>query len=180
MKDFFGENHNLDEKSMESLITALERENLPGFDYLEFKQALARLGSLNMEESLIFKSAFATASTIGVTKDKLLKTAGHYKNVLAKEKKSFDAAMNKQVKAKVEGKRKEVEALKKKLALYEAKINELEQLKVKATKTINTADETIKNAQDGIDKVKTRFETTLKALLNQIDKDIEDIGKYLS
>lgn len=179
MKDFFGENHNLDEKSMESLVTALERENLPGFDYLEFKQALARLSSLNMEESLIFKSAFATASTIGVTKEKLLKTATHYKNVLAKEKKSFDAAMNKQVKAKVDGKRREVEVLKKKLAQYEAKIKELEQFKIKATETINTADETIKNAQTGIDNVKTRFESTLKALLSQIDKDIQNIGNYL-
>ncbi len=179
MKDFFGENHNLDEKSMESLVTALERENLPGFDYLEFKQALARLGNLGMEEEMVFKSAFATASTIGVTKEKLLKTATHYKNVLAKEKKSFDAAMNKQVKAKVDGKRKEVEMLKKKLAQYEAKIKELETLKKRATETINTADETIQNAQTGIDKVKTRFESTLKALLNQIDKDIEDISTYL-
>lgn len=179
MKDFFGENHNLDEKSMESLVTALERENLPGFDYLEFKQALARLGSLGMEEAMVFKSAFATASTIGVTKEKLLKTASHYKNVLAKEKKSFDSAMNKQVKAKVDGKRKEVELLKKKLAQYEAKITELEQLKERATETIDTADATIENAQAGIDKVKTRFEATLKALINQIDKDIEDIGTYL-
>jgi len=179
MKDFFGENHNLDEKSMESLVTALERENLPGFDYLEFKQALARLGNLGMEEEMVFKSAFATASTIGVTKEKLLKTATHYKNVLAKEKKSFDTAMNKQVKAKVDGKRKEVEMLKKKLAQYEAKIKELETLKTRAIETINTADETIQNAQAGIDKVKTRFESTLKALLNQIDKDIENIGTYL-
>lgn len=179
MKDFFGENHGLDERSMESLVTALERDNLPGFDYLEFKQALGRLQSLDMDESMVFKSAFATASTIGVTKDKLLKTASHYKQVLAKEKKSFDKAMSNQVKAKVDGKRREVESLKKKLAQYEAKIAELNQLRDQATKTIDEADATIATAQEGINEVKNRFESTLKALLNQIDKDIEDIDTYL-
>lgn len=179
MKDFFGENHGLDERSMESLVTALERDNLPGFDYLEFKQALGRLQSLDMDESTVFKSAFATASTIGVTKDKLLKTANHYKQVLAKEKKSFDKAMSNQVKAKVDGKRREVESLKKKLAQYEAKIAELNELKDQATKTIDEADATIETAQEGINEVKNRFESTLKALLNQIDKDIKDIDAYL-
>lgn len=179
MKDFFGEHHGLDERSMESLVTALERENLPGFDYLEFKQALARLQTLDMDEGMVFKSAFATASTIGVTKEKLLKTAQHYKQVLSKEKKSFDAAMNKQVKAKIDGKRREVEMLKKKLSEYEAKIEELEKRRAQATQTIEQADETIQNAQNGIDEVKTRFETTLTALVNQIDKDIADIDMYL-
>ena len=75
MKDIFGTHHGLDERSMESLVGALERENLPGFDYLEFKQALERLQAMDMAEETAFKSAFATASTMGLTKDKLLKTA---------------------------------------------------------------------------------------------------------
>lgn len=179
MKNMFGTHHGLDERSMESLVAALERENLPGFDYLEFKQALERLQALNMAEDVVFKSAFATASTMGVTKDKLVKTAGHYKQVLAREKKSFDNALAKQVDAKVKGKRKEVETLRKKLTQYEAKIKELENLKAAAEKTIAEADETIKAAQDSINDVHNRFEVTLNALVNQIDKDIDDINTYL-
>ena len=179
MKDMFGTHHGLDERSMESLLEALERENLPGFDYLEFKQALQRLQDLNMEEEVAFKSAFATASTMGVTKEKLLKTAGHYKQVLAREKKSFDAALEKQVKAKVDGKRKEVALLQKKLSEYEAKIQELQERKAAAEKTIAEADATIQSAQDSINDVHQRFEATLQALVNQIDKDVEDINAYL-
>ncbi len=179
MKDIFGSHHGLDERSMESLVGALERENLPGFDYLEFKQALERLQAMNMEEEVAFKSAFATASTMGLTKDKLLKTASHYKKVLDKEQKSFESALQKQIKAKVDGKRKEVETLRKKLASYEAKIKELEQLKASATKTISEADQTIQAAQDSINEVHQRFEVTLQALHNQIDKDITDIDRFL-
>lgn len=179
MKDFFGTHHGLDERSMESLVGALERENLPGFDYLEFKQSLGRLQALNMEQEVAFKSAYATASTMGLTKEKLIKTADHYKQVLDKEKKSFDNALANQVKAKVEGKRKEVITLRKRLGEYEAKITELERLKASAEKTISEADETIQTAQDTINDVHDRFEATMKALLNQIDKDIEDINRYL-
>jgi len=32
----FGENHLLDEKSVAFLTNALEKNNLPGFDYIEF------------------------------------------------------------------------------------------------------------------------------------------------
>jgi hypothetical protein len=179
MKDFFGAHHGLDERSMESLVAALERENLPGFDYLEFKQSLGRLQSLNMEEEVAFKSAFVTASTMGLTKEKLLKTADHYKEVLLREKKSFDAALANQVKAKVDGKRREVEILQKKVVEYEAKILEFQQKKAEAEKIIAEADESIITAQNSINDVHERFEATLKSLLNQINTDLEDINRYL-
>lgn len=179
MKDIFGTHHGLDERSMESLVGALERENLPGFDYLEFKQSLERLQALNMEQEVAYKSAFATASTMGLTKEKLIKTASHYKQVLDKEKKIFDNALGKQVEAKVDGKRKEVEMLRKKLGQYDAKIKELESLKAAAEKTIAEADDTIQAAQESINDVNQRFEATLNALLNQIDSDVEDINRYL-
>jgi chromosome segregation ATPase len=179
MKDFFGAHHGLDERSMESLVGALERENLPGFDYLEFKQSLERLQELNIEEEVAYKSAFATASTMGLTKDKLLKTAAHYKKVLDKEQVSFDAALNNQIKAKVDGKRKEVATLRKRLTDYEAKIQELQKLKSAAEKTISEADATIAAAQESINDVHQRFEATLKALQNQIDQDVTDIERFL-
>lgn len=179
MKEFFGAHHGLDERSMESLLTALERENLPGFDYLEFKQALSRLQEMDIEESVAFKSAFATASTMGLTKEKLLKTASHYKNVLAKEKSHFDDALQKQMTQRVEGKRKEVATLRKKVEEYRAKIKQLEAQIEKSEQTIASADQDIQAAQDSIEGVRAKFEHTLQALLNQIEKDIEDINTHL-
>ena len=75
LKNIFGNDHGLDEKSVDYLTSALAKNNLPGFDYLEFKQSLAALADLGMDEPTAIKSAFATASTVGLTKDKLVKTA---------------------------------------------------------------------------------------------------------
>lgn len=179
MKDIFGAHHGLDERSMDSLVGALERENLPGFDYIEFKQALERLQEMGMDEETSFKSAYATASTMGLTKDKLLKTAQHYKGILDKEAQNFDRALQNQVKLKVEGKRKEVQNLRKKVVEYEAKIKQLEELRTKAQQTIDEADAKIAEAQQGIDDVHDRFEATLRAIQNQIDRDLEDINRFL-
>jgi hypothetical protein len=98
LKAIFGNHHGLDEKSIEYLTKALEKKNLPGLDYLEFKQSLGALLDMDMEETMAFKSAFATSATMGLTKEKLRKTAEHYKNVLTEEKEQFDAALEKQVK----------------------------------------------------------------------------------
>lgn len=179
MKNMFGEHHGLDERSMDSLLQSLEKENLPGFDYLEFKQALSRLQEMGMEESVAYKSAFATASTMGLTKEKLLKTAAHYKQVLAREKSSFDNALKKQMKDRVDGKLREVEMLKKRVEEYRKKIKQLEQQIEKSEKTIAQADGEVQAAKDSIVGVKERFETTLQAILNQIDKDVDDITNYL-
>ena len=72
LKSIFGNHHGLDERSINVLTKALENANLPGFDYLEFKQSLAALTQMNMDEAMAIKSAFATASTMGLTKEKLL------------------------------------------------------------------------------------------------------------
>ena len=72
LKSLFGATHGLDEKSLNFLVKALEKNNLPGFDYIEFKQSLGSLLSMDMLEETAFKSVFATATSVGLTKDKLL------------------------------------------------------------------------------------------------------------
>jgi chromosome segregation ATPase len=179
MKAIFGDHHGLDERSLDSLTKALEKSNLPGFDYIEFKQALHRLQEMDMDETTAFKSAFATASTMGLTKEKLLKTTTHYKKVLIKEKQQFDQALKKQMEQRVNSKLGEVEKLKKQIVSYQEKIKELQEKIVKAQDTIDHADEHIQAAKEKIESTKDGFEHTLQSIVNQIDKDIENINTYL-
>ena len=58
----------LDDRSLEFLASALEKNNLPGFDYYEFKRAVVALRQMQLDEPTAHKSAFATAATGGVTK----------------------------------------------------------------------------------------------------------------
>ncbi|MCB0706234.1 MAG: hypothetical protein KDC34_13025 [Saprospiraceae bacterium] len=178
-KTIFGNVTGLDDKSVDFLTRALTNKNLPGFDYLEFKQSLSALEAMNLEEETAFKSAFATAATVGLTKDKLLKTAQHYHQVLDVEKKQFDSALEKQLEQRVASKKSEVEKLKKQILEHQKKIEELQQRMSAAQKVIDSADEEIQSALSKIDTTRKNFEFTYQSLKNQIDKDIKNINQYL-
>jgi chromosome segregation ATPase len=178
-KGIFEESEALDPRSMDSLFKALERENLPGFDYLEFKRALYALKALNLDEATAIRSAFATASTLGLTKDKLLKSAAYYKEVLDNEKKAFDEAMQKQIALKVETKRREVAMIQQKIVEYQATIEKLHAEIAKATEIIQHADEAIQSAQDNIEEVRLKFEKTHELMTRQILDDANDFQQYL-
>lgn len=179
LRALFGSNHGLDSKSVEFLTKALERNNLPGFDYLEFKQSLGALASMNMDEATAYKSAFATASTMGLTKNKLLQTAQHYKQILNKEKSQFDVALQKQVDQKIAGKQQEVQKLKQQIVQFQEQIRKLEDQINRSQKTIGSADEHIEKAKQKIHTTKENFEHTFQSIFNQISKDIENINTFL-
>lgn len=179
LKALFGEHHGLDDKSVNFLTKALANNNLPGFDYLEFKQSLGALADLDMDEATAIKSAFATAATLGLTKEKLVKSAEHYKNILNTEKAQFDAALQKQIQQKVASKQKEVQKLKAQVEEYRKKIQQLEEKIMSSQRIIDSADETISAAKQKIDGTRDNFETALKAITNQINMDIENIQNFL-
>ncbi len=179
LKNLFGDSHGLDEKSVDFLTNALNKSNLPGFDYLEFKQSLAALMEMDMEEGIAIKSAFATAATMGLTKEKLLKTAIHYKKVLQEEKKQFDAALQKQMKQRVDSKLAEVEKLKKQIEDYKLKIKQLEEKIAASQSTVDSADEIIQADKERIVATGNNFDHTLQSIVNQIEQDMENIEKFL-
>lgn len=179
MKTLFGKDHGLDQKSIDFLTNALEKSNLPGFDYIEFKQSLDAVSKMNLDEETAFKTTFATASTVGLTKKKLIETALHYKKILANEKSQFDAALQNQIDQKIAGKQKEVEKLKEQIAKFKEKIKQLEDQVAKHQSTIDGADSKIQADREKIESTRESFEHTHQSILNQIEKDIENVNKYL-
>lgn len=179
LKQLFGDAHGLDEKSVEFLTNALEKNNLPGFDYIEYKQSLGGLMAMNMDEMTAFKSAFVTGGTMGVTKEKLLKTAEHYKGVLNNEKAQFDAALEKQMLQRVKSKQDEVIKLKKQIEDYQLKIKQMQDKIAEFEGIVANADEDIRASTEKIQSTSQNFEFTLKSILNEIDKDVDSINRYL-
>jgi methyl-accepting chemotaxis protein len=175
----FGTTHGLDEKSLDFLVKALEKNNLPGFDYIEFKLSLANLLSLNLDENTAYKSVYATAMSVGLTKEKLIKTATHYQQILAREKELFDDALQKQMEQRVQAKIVEVEKLKQQVQEYHQKIQELYDRISKAQETINRADEDIQESKNRIQSTKESFEYTHQSIMNQVSQDIINIQNYL-
>ena len=168
-----------DKKSVAFLLKAIEESNLPGFDYLEFKQALKGLRKMNMDETTAIKSAFTTGSTVGLTKSKLISSAEHYRQVLLKEKNQFDAALQKQMAQRVDGKKSEKESLTKKMGAYRSKIKELENEILKLQEKYNKADGEIEAAKSKIIDTKEKFESTFQSFVSEIEQDLEHLNKVL-
>ncbi len=179
LKNLFGENHGLDEKSLDYLLRALEKKNLPGFDYIEFKQSLNALSKMHLDDETSVKSAFATASTMGLTKIKLIESVAHYKDVLMQEKEEFNNALQKQIQQKVEAKRSELSQLSDKIKFNEAEIKRMQDEIVAFQQAIAGADDVIKDISEKLEQTKESYEFTHSSIINQFDSDIEKFNSYL-
>jgi chromosome segregation ATPase len=179
MKNIFGDNHGLDEKSMAFIANAIEKANLPGFDYVEFKQAISNMAKMNLDDATAYKTAFATAMTLGLTKDKLLETANHYKTVLVREKEQFDKALLKQEESRIGDNLKKVDEYKNVIADNELKMKELQAAIDNARAKMRELDYERNQSQQKIEEAKSKFVFTHRSIMNLIEKDIENIGKYI-
>lgn len=169
----------LDERSLEFLSNAIEKNNLPGFDYFEFKRAVTALLQMQLDESTSYKSAFATAATVGLTKDKLIETAGYYRDVLHREKEQFDKALDSQNATKVTSREQEVKRLRDQIDRHKVEIERLQNEMAGYLNQIDQAETSVKLEAEKLTKTKTAFEKTHQSLLLQIDRDVENMHKYL-
>ena len=168
-----------DDRSLEFLVNAIEQNNLPGFDYFEYKRAVTTLLGMGIEEANAHKSAFATAAVIGLTKDKLVETAGYYRNLLTKEKDKFDQALQNQTKGKITDRKEEIKRLNDQIERHKTEIVRLQEEIANYRVQIEQSESAVKGEQEKIDKAHSNFERTHASLLTLIDKDIEQIHKYL-
>ncbi len=168
-------------KFMDVLLGAMEKNNIEGYDYLEFKKSLKNLAQVgNMDEGTRFQSAFAVAQPLGVSKAKLLETANFYLKILQDEEARFETALknqrSKQIGSReehiqklgqsIEQKQKQIEQLQKEIA-----INQKEMDKIKSE---------ISSSVTKVESTKSNFVASYNFIVSQIKGDIENINRYLS
>lgn len=162
------------------LMKAMEAANLEGFDYLEFKQSLKSLEAMPMDEATRYKSAFAMASTMGVSAQKLIATAGHYMKVLQQEEQKFEQALAGQVQSRVGERQQQIQSLDRLVQEKEAKIKqlqaEIEQHRQQAEKLRHE----VGSAQGKVETTKNNFIASYNNVVRQIQNDVERMKQYLS
>ena len=168
-----------DDRFANVLMKALEDKNLEGFDYLEFKQSVAKLEEIGMDRETAMKSAFSTGSTVGLSLEKLTKTARYYVDVLEDEKSKFMNSMEKHLMSNVEGKAKQTGELKKRIANYEAKIEQLQAEVVKAKAQIAESEDLINTAKEKAAVNQKGFDDALDVITTVIRQDVADINRVL-
>lgn len=168
---------NLDQRSYEILIKEIIHKSGSGFDYIKFRQSVNNLMQLGMDETTAIRSAYMTASTIGLTIEKLEKTAEQSISILEHEKQQFTKALDKQVKDRIQARQAELEQLHSKIQKHEAQIRQLQTEIQQFQSQMEATKEDLNEAETRIDYSRERFEAVYTFLVNQI---LEDRDKFKS
>ena len=167
------------DKFFEVLAKAMEAANQDGFDYFEFKQALANLKNVPMDDATRFKSAFAMSQAMGVTADKLLNTANHYLDVLKNEQTKFIKAAENQRQSQVGNKQAQADNFE---AVMRQKAEQIKQLTAEIAqhgKEVETIKSDISQAVVKVEQTSRDFEATYQLLVGQIQADVNSMKNYL-
>ncbi|GAA0730933.1 hypothetical protein GCM10009430_42580 [Aquimarina litoralis] len=169
----------LDNKIVEKLLQAIEKNNLDGFDYLEYKKSLKALEKMPMDEATKYRSAFATASTMGVTLDKLLQTTNFYIGVLDKENEQFLGAFKNQFDSKVSGREREIAQFESIIKEKSEQIKKLTEEITKHQQQISDLKAKVEESNNKINKTQNDFKVSYSHLKKQFEEDIVKMQKYL-
>jgi hypothetical protein len=169
----------IDDKFLSVLFEALESSNQEGFDYMEYKDFLRSLANVPMDDSTRYKSAYATAQTMGATKEKIISSAQHYLNILAKEQAKFQQALSGQKEKNLVSKQDEIKQLEQVIQTKTADIEKLKADLETHRKEIGSLEEEINSASEKLTQTANDFEATYQTLLGQIQLDINNIESHL-
>lgn len=167
------------DKFLEVLFEALEAKNQDGFDYMEFKEFLRSLANVPMDDSTRYKSAYATAQTMGATKEKIISSARHYLEILGQEKAKFQDALSGQKTRNLTGKQDEIKQLEKTIKQNQSEIEKLTKENETHREQIGSLEQEINSASEKLAQTASDFEATYRALLGQIELDVSNIESHL-
>jgi hypothetical protein len=158
---------------------AIEKANLPGFDYIEFRDSLVRMAGVPMTEEQKFQAVFATAQSMGVTKQVLLDAVDHYLKVVAAQATEFESYVNGVESQQVTVKEKSVADLTTTIEGEAAEINRLTMSIQEHRKQQDAINLEIVQAKQDIQNKRSAFEATRAAIANNLTSDRTKIETYL-
>jgi hypothetical protein len=161
------------------LAKAMETANQDGFDYFEFRQALANLKNVPMDDATRFKSAFAMSQAMGVTAEKLVNSAVYYVDVLKNEQNKFVQAAANQRQSQVGDKQAQADNLE---AVMRQKAEQIKQLTAEIEqhgKDVETIKNDISQAVVKVEQTSRDFDATYQLLVGQIQADVNSMKNYL-
>ncbi|MEM9919456.1 MAG: hypothetical protein AAF990_15240 [Bacteroidota bacterium] len=169
----------VDTKFLNILLGAMDKNNLDGFDYLEYRQSLQNLSKMAMDEATKYKSAFAAAQTMGATPQKLVDTAGHYLQILSKEEQKFNQALANQRKKQIGGKENQYKKLEQSIKDKQTRILQLQKEIEQHQGELSKIKQAVSQATIKVTSTQNDFVATYKSIVDKIQLDIQKMKQYL-
>jgi hypothetical protein len=169
----------VNDRFLEVLFDALEHNNKPGLDYLEFRQSVRALDKMPMEEEVKFHSAFAMAQSMGASADQLVDSAAYYIQVLQNEEQKFNDSLQRQVNEQVIGREQDMKAQKNRIAAIKEQIAALLKEMELIEANVIESEDAVEAAKLKIETARAEFHKANQHIQEQIKNDITKINRFL-
>jgi FtsZ-binding cell division protein ZapB len=172
----------LDTKFAEHFAQVLAKNNPPGPDYFEFREALRGLSDLGLPEAQRYQAAWASFKAMGGPPDRaaLLTTAQQYLNALRADRAAFQQSAASAATERVGALQAEQQRLR---AENEALTRQLAELQARLTansERLRTLDGETAAQAARLDERRSAYDTTYAHFTGQIEADIARIGQHLA
>jgi len=161
-----------DEKFVSILEKVIMDNNIPGLDYIEFKQAIEKMKNFPIDESTKILTTYSIFETQGCTKDVLINAIDFYIGLINKEQENFNLEMATSYKEKVAGKKSEIENSQKQIVDLNKKITELNTFIMTASLETQEEELKLKNAD-------ASFKQSAQKVISVLQSDKEKIITYI-
>ncbi|MCE7064651.1 hypothetical protein [Dyadobacter sp. CY326] len=172
---------NVDKKFVEHFVSLLEKANLPGPDYFEYKQALKSMESLGLGEEKQFQAAWASFKAMGGAKEPttLSTSANQYLSILDKDRTSFLKDVEKAIKDRVGALQEEQRRLEESNKAFAQQIADLQKKIDDSKNRLGQIAGEVTEQSAKINANKDSFEITYLSFVDQIKSDLTKINQYL-
>jgi hypothetical protein len=153
--------------------------NFPGPDYYEFVEGLKKMQTMAIDEKTKFISLFAGLSAAGVTKEKLIETAGKYITIVVEQQEAFTAEVQNTLNTEVAGKEKSLQSFVDENLSIEQQMIALTEKKNKNTQEITRISQEVGEDRQTLALKQTSFDSAVKIFVNQINENVQKIQMYL-
>jgi hypothetical protein len=157
----------------------MDKANLPGPDYYEFFKTMETLEAHIHDEKARLSATFASLSIQGLTKDKLIETAGKYKEIMEKDKANFEKALGDKINAEVVKRNNDLQTHEKKIQANSELIQKLTKEITEAQSLIGKLKGEIIEEENKLASNKNGYMMACAAVINKISSDIQKIQSTL-
>jgi hypothetical protein len=169
----------VDEAMAKILEDAILEANIPGFDYIEFRDVLANMSTLGLPEPKMFQAAFASAQIAKVTKTQLLEAIDFYLKVITAKSKEFEDYVAGLRATEVSGKDQEIADLETQIEDDAAKIQELTAAIGERRQKQDAIRMGKAQADLDINNKTAAFEATKAVIVGKLNSDRSKIDTYI-
>jgi hypothetical protein len=169
----------VNQEMLDMLMKSISEANISGFDYIEFRDSVAKMSSVPMTEEQKFIAVFSTAQTVGATLPVLISSVDHYIEVVNKQREGFLQNVKDVTVQEVDSRNAKIAESDAKIADANQKIADLNTFIIESQKQKEVLQNELVLQQQQINSTTSSFESTYNLVVGRLNEDKTKLTTYL-